>query len=235
MTAGLTDGLGTTERATRFGPKIHVTAGTLPSAVFGAVDDVRTPLVPAVGAVEPALYFRSVYRSLTDENGAEPTTLDRLPVSTWLRTPPVDLAGARDAENFTPRGPVGQVAPKPLLDMGGFRSCRCRSSPSQLRRNRVCAGTFDLRPTGCSLYRRHLQRDLPEYFVSTDRTSRNGNYGPPPSSKIVVNYHGSRLETHDRLGNPAIDTGGNWGELILHVGPRLGHAPFPFSPKILVV
>jgi len=118
MTAGLTDGLGTTERATRFGPKIHVTAGTLPSAVFGAVDDVRTPLVPAVGAVEPALYFRSVYRSLTDENGAEPTTLDRLPVSTWLRTPPVDLAGARDAENFTPRGPVGQVAPKPLLDMG---------------------------------------------------------------------------------------------------------------------
>jgi len=107
MTAGLTNDLGITERASRFGPKIDLTAGTLPSSVFGAVDDFRTPLVPAVGAVEPALYFQSVCRFLTDEN-VELTTLDRLPVFTRLRTPPVDLVSARDAENFTRAGPWGR-------------------------------------------------------------------------------------------------------------------------------
>ena len=47
----------------------------------------------------------------------ELSALDRFPVLTRFRTPPIDLVGARCAEDLHPSRPIRQVAPELLVDV----------------------------------------------------------------------------------------------------------------------
>jgi len=98
----------------------------------------------------------------------ELATLDRLPVHTRLRTPPVDLVGTWCAENLYPRRPVREVAPELLVDVEIPGRVGVEAGEDSLLVAACLSGfvEFDLRVT--VLAEHPLEGNVAEHLVSTN-------------------------------------------------------------------
>ncbi len=97
-------------------------------------------------------------------------SFNRLPVLTRLRTPPIDLVGARRAEDLHPCRSVGKVATQFLADMEIPGRVCVEAGEDGLLVTTCLAGCleFDLRVA--VLAEHPLERDMTKHLVPADGT-----------------------------------------------------------------
>jgi len=100
----------------------------------------------------------------------ELATFDRPPVVAGCRTPPVDLVGARCAEDLHPRRPIGQVATQFCVDVEIPGRLGIEAGDDRFLVPTRLSRLLELDPRVAVLAEHPFERDVTEHLVPTDGT-----------------------------------------------------------------